>query len=111
MLGFAIITISIKTVMLSKMNISNINTCYDAYVYYKTNYRGQLTAAEMAYIDRLLFKKILPTELAESFEDRWLQLCIQSVIERNFMKDIGILARLNIECCQNLGNFKIRKNF
>ena len=60
----------------------------------KSTYGGQLCGLEMANIDRLLDNDILSNESAEAFIDRWVQLCVQSVIERNKVNDIRILARL-----------------
>ena len=94
MLGFAIITMSVESIILSKINKSKINTCCEAFAFLETTYGGALTVAEMAHIDRLLDKNILPTESAEVFIERWLQLSVQSGIERNVVNDVRVLARL-----------------
>ena len=48
----------------------------------------------MANIDRLLDNNILSNESPEVFIDIWMQLCVQSEIERNNVNDVRILARL-----------------
>lgn len=94
MLGFAIISMSISSTILNKINKDSISTCHGAYKFLETKYGGKLSVAEMAHIDRLLDRKIGINESAETFIEKWLQLHLQSGIERNEINDVRLLARL-----------------
>ena len=66
MLGFALISMSATKPVLNKINAHTTN-CREAYLILENTYGGNLTVAEMAFLDNMLEKKKETTESAETF--------------------------------------------
>ena len=82
-MGFALITMSITKPVLNKINAVTTN-CREAYTY-----GGNLTVAEMAFLDNMFDKKKETTESAEAFIEYWIQLSLQTGITRT-AENVGI---------------------
>ena len=93
MLGFALISMSVTKPVLNKINAHTSN-CREAYQILETNYGGNLTVAEMAFIENLLDKKKDNSETAENFIENWIQLSLQAGITRSVQNDTRQQARL-----------------
>ena len=58
-------------------------TCKSAFSILETTYGGNLTVAEMAFIENLLDKKKDNSETAENFIENWIQLSLQAGITQS----------------------------
>ena len=72
MLGFALISMSITKPVLDKINAHTTN-CREAYLILDNTYGGNLTFAEMAFLDNMLHKKKETTESVETFIENWIR--------------------------------------
>ena len=85
-LGFAIITISVTSSILLKINGATTN-CKEAYEFLNNQYGGILTVAEVAYLEKELEKRKNADESAEVFIEDWKQLSTQLGITRSAEND------------------------
>ena len=69
-------------------------TCKSAFSILETTYGGNLTVAEMAFIENLLYKKKDNSETAENFIENWIQLSLQAGITRSVQNDTRQQAKL-----------------
>ena len=97
MLGFALISMSITKPVLNKIKAHTTN-CREAYLILENTYGGNLTVAEMAFLDNMLDKKKETTESAETFIENWIQLSLQTGITRTKENDTRQQARLVVWC-------------
>ena len=84
---------SITKPVLNKINALTTN-CREAYLILENTYGGNLTVAEMAFLDNMLDKKKETTESAETFIENWIQLSLQTGITRKKENDTRQQARL-----------------
>ena len=84
--GIALISMSITKPVLNKINALTTN-CREAYLILENTYGGNLTVAEMAFLDNMLDKKKETTESAETFIENWIQLSLQTGITRTKEND------------------------
>ena len=87
---------SITKPVLNKINAHTTN-CREAYLILENTYGGNLTVAEMAFLDNMLDKKKETTESAETFIENWIQLSLQTGITRtiemfSFSECCGIMG-------------------
>ena len=92
-LGFAIITSSVTSSILLKIN-GVTNECREAYDFLNNQFGGILTIAEVAYLEKQLEKRKDNDESAEVFIENWKQLSSQLGITRSEGNDTRQLAKL-----------------
>ena len=92
-LGYALISMSVTKPVLNKINVSPY-TCRSAFSILETVYGGNLTVAEMAFIENLLEKKKDNSETAENIIENWIQLSLQAGITRSVQNDTRQQAKL-----------------
>ena len=84
---------SITKPVLNKIDAITTN-CWEAYLILENTYGGNLTVAEMAFLDNTLDKKKETTESAEIHIENWIQLSLQTGITRTAENDTRQQAKL-----------------